>query len=145
MKLVRAFLYCLIIPSLAACLSSPSDNFDEKGEILYQDDFSNPGTQLEKTTADSTSMVVEGGLIISITSTFYQTWALLGDIYKNVQIEVDATRLTGPESNLFGILCRASASGDFYVFMISSDGYYAIGKSLKNIITQSWPGDDGFQ
>jgi hypothetical protein len=46
-------------------------------------------------------------------------------------VEVDATRLSGPVYNRFGLTCRFQDINDFYFFVISSDGYYAIGK-IKN-------------
>jgi len=51
-----------------------------------------------------------------------------GHSFLDVQVEVDAARLAGPEQNLFGLVCRSSNISNFYFFAISSDGYYALGK-----------------
>ncbi len=44
---------------------------------------------------------------------------------------MDATRLAGPVDNRFGLICRFQDMDNYYFFIISSDGYYAIGK-IKN-------------
>jgi hypothetical protein len=48
--------------------------------------------------------------------------------YTDVQIEVDATKIEGSENDDFGIVCRARDDKNFYFLVISSDGYYGIGK-----------------
>jgi hypothetical protein len=55
-------------------------------------------------------------------------WATPGLELDDTSIEVDAIKVGGDRNNRFGILCRAQGPGKFYVFLISSDGYYGIGK-----------------
>lgn len=40
----------------------------------------------------------------------------------DTRVEVDATKVGGPDDNLFGIICRAADSRDFYAADISSGG-----------------------
>jgi len=46
-----------------------------------------------------------------------------------MRVEVDALKVGGERDNRFGIICRAADLNSFYTFIISSDGYYALGKS----------------
>jgi hypothetical protein len=45
-----------------------------------------------------------------------------------VSIEVDATKVSGADDNYFGILCRYQDDQNYYYFLVSSNGYYVIGK-----------------
>ena len=46
-----------------------------------------------------------------------------------MQIEVQAENTGGPDSNVYGVLCRVDQEASSYYFLvISSDGYYGIGK-----------------
>ncbi len=49
--------------------------------------------------------------------------------FKDVRVQVEATRVDGPSNNLFGLVCRYQDPGDFYFFAVSSDGYAGIGIS----------------
>jgi hypothetical protein len=46
-----------------------------------------------------------------------------------VRVEVDVFRLDGPTENRMGLMCRYQ-NGDYYFFVISNDGFYAIGKFI---------------
>jgi hypothetical protein len=73
----------------------------------------------------------DGTYRMQVISPGYDLRAYTGHSYRDVQIEVDATRLSGPVFNRFGLICRFQDMNDFYFFVISSDGYYTIGK-IKN-------------
>jgi hypothetical protein len=56
-------------------------------------------------------------------------WVNAGQDYVDVRIEVDASKLDGPDANMFGVLCRYDdATFAFYAFLISSDGTCGIAK-----------------
>ena len=41
---------------------------------------------------------------------------------------MDAFKVGGERDNRFGVICRAKGTDSFYTFIISSDGYYGVGK-----------------
>jgi hypothetical protein len=43
-------------------------------------------------------------------------------------VTVQARQVGGPNDNAYGVICRYQNAENFYVFLISGDGYYAIGK-----------------
>jgi hypothetical protein len=51
-----------------------------------------------------------------------------------VRIDVDVAKIGGPDENRIGLLCRF-AKGNYYFFMVSSDGYYTIGKFIDENAT----------
>jgi hypothetical protein len=102
------------------------------GQTLYKDDFSDSSSGWMQTVSDNGSLGYNNGAYrMLVQSPSFDLWAVSGQVYRDVQIEVVATRLAGPKSNRFGLVCRFKDSANFYIFIISSDGYYAIGK-VKN-------------
>lgn len=55
-------------------------------------------------------------------------WTNPGRQFDDVIITVDARQVEGPNDNAFGVLCRYQSEENFYLFLISGDGYYMIGK-----------------
>ncbi len=130
MKIMRSL---LLVIFLAACQSALIPELvTQAGQALYHDDFSDPASGWLQTTSTNGSLgYADGAYRMLVQSTGYDLWALSGQAYGDVQIEVDATRLSGPVYNRFGLICRFQDNDNFYIFYISSDGYYAIGK-IKN-------------
>ncbi len=65
----------------------------------------------------------------------YHLWAVIGDEYTDVRLEVDAGPLSGPMENRFGLICRYRDDRDFYFFVISADGYYGLGRVSNGMVT----------
>jgi hypothetical protein len=53
-------------------------------------------------------------------------WSTPHKDFKDTRLEVDAGKLGGPDENRIGLICRSDGQS-YYFFMISSDGYYAVG------------------
>ena len=50
--------------------------------------------------------------------------------FKDSLVYARARMLSGPENNLFGVVCRFQDGDNFYALMIGSDGYYGIFKRV---------------
>ena len=48
------------------------------------------------------------------------------DSYSDVRLEVDATRLGGPANSYYGLTCRFQNGSNYYGFVVSGDGTFAI-------------------
>lgn len=121
--------------SLITDLTVPS------GGILYKDDFSNPASGWPRVVdINGSEDYINGSYLILVNTPQYNLWAVPGRIFNDVRVEVDATPLAGPEANRIGIVCRHRNPQNYYFFIISSDGYYAIGKTLNG--TASLLGQD---
>jgi len=130
MKIIRGL---FLVMFLTACQSTLiAELVTQSGQALYHDDFSDPTSGWPQTTSTNGTLgYSEGGYQILVKSPGYDFWAVSGQPYGDVQIEADATRLAGPVYNRFGLICHYQDKDNSYVFIISSDGYYAIGK-IKN-------------
>ncbi len=100
----------------------------ESGSVLFQDDFARPSSGWDRY-RDSlySSDYVNGAFRICVTAPETDAWATPGVHLGDVRIEVEATKVSGPDDNVFGILCRYQDSQNFYFFLISSDGFAGIG------------------
>ncbi|MGD8760425.1 MAG: hypothetical protein PVJ07_09260 [Anaerolineales bacterium] len=100
------------------------------GTVLFQDDFTHRSSGWDRYHNDSFSTdYVDGGFRIHITSPDIDAWANPRILVGDIRLEVDATKVGGPDDNLFGVLCRYQDAGNFYFLVISSDGYAGIGIS----------------
>jgi hypothetical protein len=103
---------------------------DQSGTLLFQDDFSSPTSGWNRYHGDTyISDYNDGRYHIATYQKNIEAWALPGFDFTDVVIEVTGTSVDGLENNMYGILCRYLDSGNFYFFVISSDGYAGIGVS----------------
>lgn len=100
------------------------------GSILFQDDFSDPGSGWPNQVGDTdkSAEYSDGQYLVRAITAYQDVWAHPGLDFGDVSIEVDVTKLEGPEDNNFGLICRFVDDGNFYFFWVSSDGYQTIGK-----------------
>jgi len=130
MKIIHSLSLVIL---LTACQSALIPELvTQSGQVLYKDDFSDPASGWTQTTSANGSLgYADDAYRILVQTAGYDLWAVSGQAYRDVQIEVDTTRLAGPLNNRFGLICRIQDADNYYLFIISSDGYYAIGK-IKN-------------
>jgi len=130
--LILGFGVILLQGCLPARGNVAPDLEQKAGSVIYADDFSDPPTGWG--TWDRGGALVEyhdGGLRIRIDETHSDFWSVAGQDLADAQIQVDAAMLGGPSDNDFGIICRYQDRDNFYMLVISSDGYYGAAK-LKN-------------
>ena len=121
----------IVVLSLACQFSPPwggATENGESGEIIFQDDFSDPTSGWNRAaTPSGVSDYYDGAYRISVQEVYTDIWSMPGLYPGDVSIEVEAIRVGGERNNRFGIICRAQGD-QFYTFVISSDGFYGIGK-----------------
>jgi hypothetical protein len=123
-------LLAFFILILSACRSSLiTDMVTQPGDRLFWDDFSDSsGNWSQVSGPDGSSGILQGAYQFQVLSAHYEILATPGHTFRDVQVEADAARLAGPAKNLFGLVCRAGSSENFYFFAISSDGYFGLAK-----------------
>jgi hypothetical protein len=102
----------------------------QSGEVQFQDDFSDPTSGWVRRNDEEIGNLdyINQGYQIFVKQNHTVLWSGPGLEFIDVQIDVDATKIEGPEDDDFGIVCRARDNDNFYYLVISSDGYYGIGK-----------------
>jgi hypothetical protein len=100
--------------------------------VLYQETFSDPDSGWEQTAKTVGSLDYFSGVYrIIVAEPDYDLWTTSGLRFTDVRVEVDAAHYSGTENNRFGLICRYQDAMNFYFFVISSDGYQAIGKTSQ--------------
>lgn len=128
------FVVALAMASLACQFSSPFVStptpVSQSGDTLFYDDFTNAHSGWERFTSAEGTMDYDGSgyrfLVNALQANF---WSTPGKSFKDVRMEVDVAKLSGPDENRIGLLCRF-VENNYYFFMVSSDGYYTIGKYI---------------
>jgi len=131
------FVFLLIVFTAFACQSPlPSSASLPSGSVLFQDDFSSPTTGWDRLTSAEGVMDYDGGgYRILVNALQVSFWSTPHKNLSDARMEVDIGKLAGPDENRIGLICRYTGS-DYYFFMVTSDGYYAIGKFVNGQMTQ---------
>jgi hypothetical protein len=104
-------------------------NPPQPGETILWDDFSNSNNGWNTWNEDGSVVDYNsGGLRFYINPLNFDYWSTFPLNLKDVQVDVVASRVTGPDDNHYGIICRYKNRDNYYSLLISSDGYYGIVK-----------------
>jgi len=79
-------------------------------------------------TADVERFVENGQFNMRVSTPLYVAWTECTKAeYTDFVMEVDATQISGPDNNAYGVIFRYGIGADeFYAFLISGDGLYAL-------------------
>ena len=118
--------------------------------VIFQDDFSQTTSGWDTHTgADVTTDYEDGRYLIVVEEPLVDVWASPGLELADVVVEADTQYAGGPVNNEYGVMCRYTRASDgrnsFYFFFVSSDGYYALGKVVRDVRTVLSPEDGSFQ
>ncbi|MFZ5881645.1 MAG: hypothetical protein ACOY0R_19950 [Chloroflexota bacterium] len=97
------------------------------GALIFEEDFSDPNSGFDRRAAAEGIMDYNSGsyrIIANVPQTNF--WSTAKRDLADVRLEVDEGKLAGPDENRVGLICRYT-KGNYYFFLISHDGFYAIG------------------
>ncbi len=122
--------------------AAPPDDFISQLDALrsnrptYSEDFRRSNTDWETDTeSDSSAISIENRAYrIDVNDTTLFVWGMSPTAADNFYVESYAEMVGGPTNNEFGIVFRHQDSDNFYTFMASSDGYYA----LRTLVDNEW-------
>lgn len=130
----RSFLLFLTstVLLLAGCsmFGPPEPEGCEGNGFLFEDDFSGERNcgWVEYEEQGGSAQVESGYLQITSREKGQFWWSNPGKNFSDSVISVQARQISGPDDNAFGAICRYQSPENFYMFLVSGDGYYAIGK-----------------
>ena len=137
MKVRLIALISVLLAVSVACSLIPSGGDGETesekpSNVLFQDDFTDPSSGWDQVSVeDGITDYVDGAYRILVNTENTDVWSNPGLNFDDTQIEVEAKKVGGDDNNDFGIICRYLDTNNFYFLVISSDGYYGIGKFLE--------------
>ena len=126
------FLIITQILLLGACQVPTSFFESPPGAVLYQDDFSDPssGWEIFNDPERGTMDYFDTFYRIHVLGEYQMLSTGPGLDFTDVQLEADMLKVVGESDDMFGLVCRVADPQNFYFFVISSDGYYGIGKVI---------------
>jgi hypothetical protein len=121
-------LFALLLPACTLVNSEP-ETCDGEG-ILFEDEFDGERDcgWVTYSRAGATVQITDGALQISTSQPGQLWWSNPGQNFDDQIITAEARQVEGPNDNAYGLICRYQNEENFYLFLISGDGYYAIGK-----------------
>jgi hypothetical protein len=124
--------FLFLLSACASALAPAPTPSAPSGTILFQDEFDASTTGWDRFANDGGIMdYFEGGFRILVQLPGLNYWSTPRKKYGDVRVEADAVKLAGPDEDRLGLMCRYQG-GNYYFFIISNDGYYAIGKFIKS-------------
>jgi hypothetical protein len=95
---------------------------------LYRDGFDDSQSQwVLEADLEASARIADGQLLLNVLEPNLVTWAQLTDrTFGDFVLEVEATQVSGPNNNSYGVLFRVQDPTAYYRFDISGDGYYAV-------------------
>jgi len=118
-----------IIPPTSAPPIIPPPTTTLPSDILFSDDFSNPGSGWEVGEYEAGSVGYRDGYYFVTSSVKERTmWGVANRTFQDTIIEVDVTQAAGSANNNdYGVICRLQPDRtDGYFLLISGDGFYSI-------------------
>jgi hypothetical protein len=141
MRVKRAWVVTALLGLLVACGGG--------GQSLpWNDDFSSPGTWQAESDATAQVEVSEGTLQINIAAANQLAWARAGQDLSDFHLTVEASQVSGPDDNGYGVLTRMQDSDNFYLFSISGDGFYMVSKFVdgqQQLLGPNWTPSQAIQ
>jgi hypothetical protein len=151
-KKILAALTVLALVTLACALPSLGGRYttgsDDGGSVvdnnlLFMDDFSDTGSGWDRYQDELVSTdYFNDAYRIQVFTPAYWAWAIPNQYFSgDVRVTVHGTMRGGPLDNAFGVICRHKDVENFYLFMISSDGYVGIGRRINGSDLELISGD----
>ncbi len=117
---------CQISSLTSSLFETPS------GAVLYQDDFSDPnsGWEIFSDSEKGEMDYFDSFFRIQVLGSQQMLLNHPGLDFTDVRVEADMIKVIGSSNDMFGLICKAADQQNYYFFVISSDGYYGIGKMI---------------
>ncbi len=104
--------------------------------VLFSDDFTDPLSGWEiREEIDAITDFGEGEFVIFVGKPETALWSTPNRTMTDVSIEVDARQVSGPDDNLYGLICRYQDRDNFYRFVVGGNGYAGITKRSQGTVT----------
>lgn len=143
-KRIHAHRLLILLMMLATYLTTACRG--GSSNLPYEETFDQPGTWSSGEDVYSRGEIVDGAYIFEVFENDITRWAAAGKNFADGVFEVEATPLSGPLDNGYGLLFRANPeTGDFYLFKVSGDGYAWIGRYRDGAEDATLIGDHWFE
>lgn len=127
----------------------------EAGKIIYLAAFDGFNEDWNQADGRLKAQIVESGALrLDVGDTNSIPFSEAKQHFGDFDLQVQATPVDGPLNNGYGVIFRlqskannSPSDNDFYLFMVSSDGYYQVSRSLNGVqkVLSLWIPSDAVQ
>jgi hypothetical protein len=112
----------------------------EQGTLLYIATFDGFNEDWARYAGRLSSEIVDGALRLNVGEPVAGPYSVASPYFGDFDVHLQARAVDGPETNGFGIVFREQDPNNFYTFLISSDGFYQVVRSLdgKELELSNW-------
>jgi len=137
--ILATFLWAIPFFILVSPVTPPAPSL----QLLYEDDFSNPHTGWISESTEEVEAGYQDGeyhILVKERDWWYFVWNPRAGQFADFTLEVVAKLVSGPTVSSCGIVFHTQDSDNCYRFLVSADGYYAVGILLNGtwIDLQPW-------
>jgi hypothetical protein len=101
--------------------------------LLYEEDFSAPGTEWEISENEQAQYRIDGGAYsIEVFQSNWIAWNLIGQEFADFDLEFEVALVEGDPYNDAGLLFRFQDSDNYYEVDINGEGSFSVGKEVDN-------------
>ncbi len=96
-------------------------------DVIFNENFEGSGGAWPPADQDTYSYgTALGGFRIIVKSAQVDSWTVRNREFTDVRLEVEVSRLAGPEAGVGGLICRFQNSGNYYAGVVDGQGGYRI-------------------
>jgi len=110
--------------------------------LAFHDDFSSGRYWPVETEAKMKLYYSANGYVMENPIKGVVAFSVRGDQYADVRVEVVGSRISGPHDGYYGVICHFSDASHYYLFAVSSDGWYGIAKRQPGDLVFIQEGND---
>jgi hypothetical protein len=133
-------LICLLTISMFCCIMTclafqPVNEAITRDKPSYEENFSTSKNSFFGSYSDdiSSNYFENGKYHIEIFQMNSSSAYFARTMPTNFTLEVEATQVSGPDDNGYGVILESENLKNYYYFLISSDGYYRIARFINTI------------
>lgn len=110
------------------------------GELLYVATFDGFTDEWRLYEGRLSAEIVDNALRISVGDVQSGPYAEAAPNFADFDLRVDATPLDGPLNNAYGVIFRLFDRDTYYLFLVSSDGYYRVTRRVNGVerVLSNW-------
>lgn len=113
-------------PEAEVIISSP--------KLVYEDDFSDSSSWYVESNENHDWFYEDGEYRVLIKSANLASWQVIPsfEVLTDLILEADARLVSGPKDSHYGLGFRVQNTDNFYLFLVSGNGYYYVGKRIND-------------
>jgi hypothetical protein len=101
------------------------------GEVLYAATFDDAAADWELYSGRLSAQVADGALRVTVGEPDSLPFSTAAPYFSDFDLRVKTAAVAGPLDNGYGVIFRAQDSDNYFLFLISSDGYYQVRREVN--------------